>query len=132
MYYTGHAGGYVLEYKNASPESVKQHTKLTDHHHATLLKQLSIHAAKWRELGTYLGFKQGELDKIQSNMLPSTDFTTSCLTDMLTKWLQWAPGDSRGSTSFATLEALKAALNEVGFGVTALELTVQPHDIVHQ
>ena len=35
---------------------------------------------------------------------------------MLQDWLQWAPGDGRGSTCFATLEGLKEALNNAGFG----------------
>ena len=105
-----------------------QERALTDNHHATLLSQLSIHAAKWREIGTYLGFKQGELDNIQSSVLPSTDFTTRCLSNMLAKWLEWAPGDGRGSTSFATLEALKTALRQAGLGVTACNLNVQIQD----
>ena len=43
---------------------------------------------------------------------------------MLSQWLQWAPGDSRGSTSFATLEDLKTALNQAGLGATAHDLKV--------
>ena len=43
---------------------------------------------------------------------------------MLAQWLQWAPGDSRGSTSFATLEDLKAALNQAGLGAIAYDLKV--------
>ena len=45
----------------------------------------------------------------------------SWLSAMLSQWLQWAPGDSQGSTSFATLEDLKAALNQ---GATAHDLGV--------
>ena len=43
---------------------------------------------------------------------------------MLAQWLQWAPGDGRGSTSFATLEDLKAALNQARLGTTAHDLEV--------
>ena len=43
---------------------------------------------------------------------------------MLAQWLEWAPGDSRGSTSFATLEDLKAALYQAGLGATAHNLGV--------
>ena len=43
---------------------------------------------------------------------------------MLVQWLQWAPGDGRGSTSFATLEALKAAFSQAGLGATAHDLEV--------
>lgn len=42
---------------------------------------------------------------------------------MLAKWLQWAPGDGRGSKNFATYEALYLALNSTGLGATAYELS---------
>jgi hypothetical protein len=32
------------------------------------------------------------------------------LREMLSQWLQWAPGDGRGSAGFATRESLRAAL----------------------
>ena len=35
---------------------------------------------------------------------------------MITQWLQWAPGDGRGSTSVATKELLRAALLQVNLG----------------
>ena len=41
---------------------------------------------------------------------------------MLNAWYQWAPGDGRGSTSFATLEDLKAALVKCGLEITANDL----------
>ncbi len=34
--------------------------------------------------------------------------------DVIEFWLQWAPGDGRGSEDVATLEALQAALNSTG------------------
>ena len=43
----------------------------------------------------------------------------------LEDWLQRAPGDSRGSTSFATLEGLKDALDEVGLGASAHDLRLK-------
>ena len=87
---------------------------------STLLQQLKIHAAKWREIGTHLGFRPGELDNIHSNALHlSTDLPIYCLSEILTRWLQWAPRDNRGSTNFATLEALKAALTQAGLGAAA-------------
>lgn len=100
-------------------------TRLTDLNYTTLLQQLRIHAAKWREIGTHLGFKPGELDNIYSNVLNlSVDLPVSCLNEMLNRWLQWAPGDNRGSNSFATLEALKAALMQAGLGAAAHDLRV--------
>ena len=44
---------------------------------------------------------------------------------MLENWLQWAPGDGRGSTSFATLEDLTDALNEAGLGASACDLKLK-------
>ena len=41
---------------------------------------------------------------------------------MLDEWLQWAPGDNRGSKDFATFEALKIALNEAGLAAAASDL----------
>ena len=35
---------------------------------------------------------------------------TSYLDAMLAEWQQWAPGDVRGSTDYATLDALKEAV----------------------
>ena len=87
---------------------------------AGLLQWLSQHAMKWREIGTYLGFRLSELDNICGHSLLPSDW----LREMLSQWLQWAPGDSRGSNSFATLEGLKTALSHVGLGVTAHNLKV--------
>ena len=42
-----------------------------------------------------------------------SDAPNSFLSQMLAAWLQWAPGDDRGSTCYATLEALKFALKSV-------------------
>ena len=40
----------------------------------------------------------------------------SCLEDMIGHWLQWAPGDARGSKNHATLEQLQQAVDVAGFG----------------
>ena len=101
-----------------------QSERLTDDHHSVLLKQLTKHAASWREIGTYLGFTQGQLNNIQANQFLATNSPVSWLSAMLSQWLQWAPGDSRGSTNFATLEDLKTALNQAGLGATAHDLGV--------
>ena len=109
-------------YVKLGNRSDQSSTRLTDHHYASLLQQLSVHALKWREIGTYLGFRPGELDNIcgHSLLLSPTDW----LRQMLAQWLQWAPGDSRGSTSFATLEALKIAFNQAGLGATAHDFKI--------
>lgn len=43
---------------------------------------------------------------------------------MLSKWLEWAPGDARESTSRATLQGLKDGLRRVNLGATAEDLDV--------
>ena len=101
-----------------------EETRLTDRHHGVLLEQLSQHAAKWREIGGRLHFTQGELDNIQTNVLLSTGSPGSWLSAMLSQWLQWAPGDARKSTNFASLEALKRALSQANLGVAAHDLHV--------
>ena len=81
---------------------------------------LAPHAAQWFAIGNALGFQQGDLANIQSNpMLMMQGPPGSWLREMLTQWLQWAPGDGRGSTGFATKESLCAALLKAGFGATA-------------
>ena len=119
-----------------SHESAKHHQKLVsnfeqmqidrlcDDHHSVLLKQLIKHAVFWRQIGTHLGFTQSELNNIQSNLFLLATSPVSWLSAMLTDWLQWAPGDGRGSTSFATLKDLKHALNQAGLGATAHDLGV--------
>ena len=98
--------------------------RLTDDHHAVLLKQLTKHSADWKMIGLYLGFSSGELNDIEARPFLQPGAPTSWLSTMLAQWLQWAPGDSRGSTSFATLKALKTALNEACLGATAHDLGV--------
>ena len=98
--------------------------RLNDDHQAVLLKQLKKHSAKWKEIGLYLGFTTGELNNIEVRPLLAASAPISWLSTMLAEWLQWAPEDSRGSTSFAMLDDLKAALREAGFGATAYDLKV--------
>ena len=92
--------------------------------HATLLKQLKQHADKWREIGTYLGFTQGELDYIQAGPLHLSQAPVSWLSEMIRKWLDWAPGDHRGSTQYANLESFQTSIRDAGLEKTAEELTL--------
>ena len=118
-------GHELWEIKRIEQEQVYvKVVRLTENHHSVLLKQLTKHAAAWRLIGTHLGFTQGELDNIEANALLMTNSPTSWLSKMLSELLQWAPEDSRGSSNFATLDDLKAALNEAGFGATACDLGV--------
>ena len=90
-------------------------------HHGVLYRQLSRHAAEWREIGEQLGFQPCELDIIKAE---SQEGPKCWLSAMLDKWLQWAPGDGRGSQDYATLNSLKIAVSAVGLGRTAEELSL--------
>ena len=46
----------------------------------------------------------------------------SWLGAMLSQWLQWAPGDGRGSTGNASKESLRAALLRANLGQLAQQL----------
>ena len=108
-----------------SPSSVSSDyavTKLTHRDHGSLLRQLSTHAAQWRNIGTALGFAQGEMDNIHSNTLLQPGSPTSWLSKMLSQWLEWAPCNARGSRDFATLEGLREALKAANLGATAHDL----------
>ena len=108
----------------ASMQQWTEPTKLTEHHHSDLLSQLCKHAKSWKGIGTHLGFTHGELNNIEAAPLLMTTAPTSWLDKMLEEWLQWAPEDERGSTSYATLESLKCALRVSGFNATAHSLCV--------
>ena len=92
-------------------------------HLAILLRRLNNHAWKWRDIGLSLGFEQGELNNIQASV-QQQDVPVGCLRTMLSQWLQWAPGDGRGSSSFATLNGLKSALSGCGLGAIASTLSL--------
>ena len=104
--------------------------------------RLAPYAANWRDIGRGLGFSQGEMNSIQASPMlmmeaprsylgvmnsiqaspvlmmeaPGMQDPQSCLRQMLSQWLQWAPGDGRGSTGFATKESLRAALFSINLG----------------
>ena len=46
------------------------------------------------------------------------------LSEMIAEWLEWAPGDNRGSEYYATLKSLKSAVGKAGLGRTSQELTL--------
>ena len=102
--------------------STDEKCQLSERHLSKLLCTLNPHASKWREIGTHLGFHQGELDNIQGNLSLLNEGPKALLREMLREWLEWAPGDSRGSSSFASIECLKCALDKSGLGKTALEV----------
>lgn len=98
--------------------------RLQEAHLPQILTKLNEHASKWREIGTFLGFRPGELNLIESKPLLLTGAPGSWLRELLAEWLQWAPGDVRGSAEYARLSSLKRAVDKAGLGRTASELTV--------
>ena len=82
------------------------------------------HSVKWREIGTHLGFGQDELDKIQHRIDLIMQGTDGWLREMLTAWLDWIPGDQRGSTAYPTLENLKVAVDKAGRAAFARGLSL--------
>ena len=93
--------------------------RFSDIDHDNIYYLLEPHAANWRVLGKALGFLESELNLIQHKPLLLYDAPKSYLRDMLSQWLQWAPGDGRGSTGFATKESLHAALLKANLGQLA-------------
>ena len=93
-----------------------------EHAFTCLYEQLLKHGDKWSTIASHLGFRQHELRIIQAKPLLLNDAPESWLRTMLSEWLEWAPGDSRGSGDFATLNGLKKALNKAGLRETALSL----------
>ena len=89
------------------------------HHYGYLVEQLVPCAPRWESIATNLRFQSHEIESIQSNMMPE-----ACLRKVLSQWMQWAPGDARGSVDRATLEALKTAVDKAGYGKIAEGLTL--------
>ena len=96
--------------------------KLSEFHLPELLSKLNNHASRWRDIGMYLGFHRGELDNIEGKPSLHSSGPKGWLREMLSDWLEWAPGDSRGSDVFASIESLKCALNKSGLAQTALDI----------
>ena len=59
------------------------------------------------------------MDVIESSPMLLLYSPKSYLERLLSLWLQWAPGDGRGSAGFATKESLIAALLEANLGALA-------------
>ena len=95
-------------------EEVDNIIKLSEDNHSVLYEKLAEHSSKWWEVGVHLGFRPSELDDINSRPLLLSNAPKSWCSVMLAEWLQWAPGDKRKSSNFATLEGLKDALDKAG------------------
>ena len=94
--------------------------RLSGSDHNNIYTKLKDHAKDWREIGGALGFSEGELENIQANQVLMTQSPpTSYLREMLSRWLQWTPGDGRRSKGYATMKSLKSALLKVNLGQLA-------------
>lgn len=95
------------------------HHRLGDRDYNEIYKKLEPHAHEWRKIGRELGFTSSEMDIIEHTTRLHFNAPKSYLEELLRKWLQWAPGDGRGSTGFATKESLIAALQRANLGALA-------------
>jgi hypothetical protein len=86
-----------------------------------LCEKLRSCAAEWRLIAQSLGFTFSEIAIIETN--PKNVRPTSYIENVIGVWLEWAPGDARGSEDYATLEQLQIAVDKAGFGVIASKLT---------
>lgn len=90
--------------------------------HQSLYNQLKPHGSKWKEIGTNLGFRQTELTDIESRPPLFMGAPSSWLSAMLTEYLEWEPGDDRGTQECPSLESLKSAVSKAGLGRSAAQL----------
>ena len=66
-----------------------------------------------------LGFLIGELDAIEADPMLMMDAPNSYLKFMLHQWVEWFPGDGRGSKQYATTMVLYKALIDSDLKVEA-------------
>ena len=100
----------------------KYQTPFSDSDHSIIYDKLELHAARWRDIGKEFHFLEEEMDNIQSNTLLLNTAPQSWLREMVTQWLQSAPGDARGSPMIATKEWLCYALLAVNLVKLAEEI----------
>ena len=81
-----------------------------------LLEIIKSCASQWREIGRQLGFHEYEIEELEEK--PHSDR----LMAIIRNWLQWCPGDSRGSKSRARLEDLEAVLSNIGYSEVSEKL----------
>ena len=86
--------------------------------------------SQWKMVGLQLGFSEKELsdvpdkadDSIWNFSSEEFNYDGEFFRLMLNEWVEWYPGDSRGSTKFATYSDLQNALIKAGFGNVARDL----------
>ena len=102
-------------------------TQLSEDDLGNLFDHLNPHAAKWRTIGTNLGFHPAELDNIQSKTMLIPEAPSSFLNELLSQWLQWAPDPANRASkrNYATLGTLQSAVRRAGLGRVAAELKME-------
>ena len=95
-------------------------TVLTATNYAGIIQQLLPIKNDWNTIAIALKFQPHEIENIRIG--PSRFFDGNNMYDVIEFWLRWAPKDRRGSTDFATLEVLQAALNKTNHGTIQLTL----------
>lgn len=113
------------EYHNPGcmPHTIGESYYLNDGDHREIYVKLESHAAEWRDIGKSLGFSEQEMNTIQSNpILVIQGAPKSYLRELLTQYLQWGPGDQRGSKDFPTRDSLRIALQQTNLSQLASRL----------
>ena len=88
-----------------------------------IMEILRPHSSKWKPIGQGLGFTPTELSNIEATLSLLLGAPASFLDKLLADWLQWAPGDARGSRGYATMQSLSTAVSKAGLGVVAEQLS---------
>ena len=101
-------------------------SKLGDEDLTWMCETLGSYSDKWRDIAQGLCFTDQELHNIEGTSLLLSGAPFSYLRAMLSSWLQRAPGDVRGSTDYATRDALRRAVDSAGLG-TVSEKLQPPH-----
>lgn len=98
---------------------------MLEKHFGHLCCQLKPCAAKWEDIAKALCFEIGEIANIRANPLKLMNAPGSFMDGVIEEWLRWAPNDARGSKSYPTLEALRAAVDKAGYSSIAFSLTLE-------
>ena len=111
------------EFGASDTEDVSYHTEdvLSEHDLQLLLRFTKDAAPKWREIGLALGFSMGVLDAIAAKLENTSRGPVACFSDLLSRWLKFAPPKHRLPTPELLAEALRE--DTVGEERMALDLT---------
>jgi hypothetical protein len=105
----------TLADQQMQPQKVQATSLNEADHHSVLFNQLEKHSTKWRTIGRCLGFLPSSLDIIEAKPHFLIGAPNRWLEEVLAQWL---------CSGTATLETLRNALHEAGFGQTASNLHI--------